>query len=411
MGGITFLLISLIFLGFFTISSKKIKHISREKTEYYLKFLLFSLIMLANLEYDEDMNKFVSLSMLILRISLVFSLIVSIFYMFNKHRQKIFFIVLLALLIISRLTVVRISKDPQVDVFDMLKYAPLSLLKGENPFEHPESVPGLEKDWQRPYLHFTYGPATLFYFLPFDLLFKDPRYFLILIELLSALLLFHLLSQKKLKNIKFIIPLIFLYYPLFTRMVKMAYLEPLIVFFFFLGFWLLDKKRFKTAFFAFGSAISVKWVYILFLPFLILFNPKRFLKNMFFLLIIILLFYWPFVEKNFPALFESTIMYSLRDHTRWLNLASLTVQTWFYRQFRYIPHLIFWVLPMILFLIPFFLNFKKNLSFFAAATAATLLVFFLFSPQGVMHYYYFVSSLILLAITFVLKEKNASHRA
>lgn len=385
---------------------------------WFLAFVFLVSLGLVNIIIEDDMNGFLSLAMFLERFFLLLVFILSSTYFFSLRKSgswqqlikwRFWLIFIFAFLI--RLALLRVHKVPQVDVFYLMKYGPLSLLKGINPYVNPYSMSEIKNSWQEPYEVYVYGPASLFWFLPFSYFLADPRWLIILAELLTALLIRHFLKnlKKDLSILKELLPLVFLFNPLFFRMLIGAHMESLLLMLFFLGLLSFYSKRFWwLAYFWFGTAVAMKWTYGVGLFFIKHKAKGRYLIGGLVFLLTILLYYFPFLKTNHLALYKSLVLHEISMELDWLLKASLTWQTFFFRQFHFLPPLLIWVLPILLIFLILRWKTKNNPISLSLNMAGSVLAFYLFSPQGLFNYYMFVSFLLLLGVIFILKAKKVN---
>lgn len=115
------------------------------------------------------------------------------------------FALLFILAITLRFLIILASPDPIIDVFVLLKEAPVKLLQGQNPYTiiFPTVYPGVTNIY--PYM-----PLSFLAQAPFVLIFHDPRVLLVLSDVISAYLVY-LISKKK--TMGEVLALIYLYRP------------------------------------------------------------------------------------------------------------------------------------------------------------------------------------------------------
>lgn len=381
-----------------------------------LAFILSISLGLSNTLIDDDMNGFLSLAMFLERFLLILSFLLSLSYLLPLATNRVWsrilkwrFPLLFLFAFLIRMALLRVHLVPPVDVFHLMKHGPLTLLSGKNPYLNPYSVKSLKDSWQEPYEAYVYGPASLFWFLPFDYFLKDPRWLIILAELMTAVLIRFWLRDLKgeLTPAKEVLPLIFLFNPLFYKMVVDAHMESLLLLFFLIGFMvLISKKVWWIAYFWFGTAIAMKWTYGLGLFFLKHQKKRRYFLGAGILILTILLYYYPFLRLNSGALYKSLVQHEMRGGLQWLFKSSLTWQTFCFRQFHTVPPLLIWAVPIgIIFLLLRFKT-KNNLASLSLNMGGGLLAFYLFSHQGLFNYYMFVSFCLLLSVVFSLSEQK-----
>lgn len=166
------------------------------------------------------------------------------------------------------------SPSPRVDTFVLFKEAPLSLLQMKNPYSllYSEVYPGIKN-------YFPYLPLSLFYVLPFLVVFADPRVAIIFAQVVSALLLSKFLSFSKIKEYSGLIILTFLFLPRSFYMIEHMYLDTIVFSFFLLALYLGIKKKMALFSLTLGVMFSFK-IHLIFLL-LPIFLTSEYLKILF----------------------------------------------------------------------------------------------------------------------------------
>lgn len=154
------------------------------------------------------------------------------------------------------------APNPTIDVFYILRDGPKLLLEARNPYELSYPAPyGV----YIPTIIFVYGPLVPVLFLPASALLNDPRYLLVVADLITALLIYKLAQKLHVaKNFSHLIILIFLFHPLFPFMTEQSWLEPTVTMLFTAStffFTTNPKSTFGPLFL--GAILAVKSVYIL----------------------------------------------------------------------------------------------------------------------------------------------------
>lgn len=406
-----FILISIVFFN-----KKSENNSPKNILEKLLAFGLIFSILMANDLWDHDMNTFLSLAMVSARLLLWFSLCISFLYLLPQIRLRFLnllykhkFFLLIALAILLRLLMLKIVVIPQVDIFFNLKYRTMEILHLRNPYrldyQYPQNIPIIPS-------FFPYGPLLLPLILPFNLLFKDPRYLLIASELITALVLYKLLDKER--KLRQLVPLLFLYNPQALFFASLSAVDSIMIGFFSLFFYWFKQKKYYPAFLALTFVGGIKHAYALTSVFTLKNkNNKRIIVP--FIMFVLILFiscgaFWVWdsqgLEKNLLGTFTTL------THT-WIVPASLSFQAFLTKQTIVSPWLNF--KPSIIFgLIPFFfvstLTFfclKKSLYKMSLAMAIALFSFIFFAPYALIQYYTVVSSLTLIAFCLSLdKEKD-----
>lgn len=357
-----------------------------------------------------DINGVLSKAMLLNRLSL-FSVLILLFFYFIKDfnhpflkrilRYKFVLIILLSLLI--QLTIIRVVKIPQIDVYDVLRNGPIRLLSFENPYETAETVSGLDRvDYK--YDYYAYGPSTLLLFLPFDFVLKDPRYLLILANFVTVYAIYKI-SYKFWgdEEIAQIFSLLYLFNPRLLHFFTYSMTDLLIVGLISVGLLFYSFRRSEFLAIALAFAVGVKIFYAL--PFLFFLKLKPLASKRFILTGFItgILIHLPFILLNWDAMYKS--MVSLNTNGQyWAQLQrySLTFATFIDRQFMYYPPQN--AFPVIIFsLVVFYWLFIKSSNNMAQVLSIVSLVFIVlifFGPIANANYYFTISSLILFALAY-----------
>lgn len=180
------------------------------------------------------------------------------------------------------------SPNPHVDTIVVLKEAPLMLLKGINPYaaEFSRVYAGIKPDY------FNYLPFSAVFFIPVVLLFRDPRYIILITNTLAFLLLYRLRDKNR-RDSDSVLPLsLLLFLPGTFYMIEHIYLDQVVFFFFVLAAYAVTRSRNLGAF-VLSLFFSFKQNLVIALPF---FLKSAFLKNrkqllMFFPFLLILAFF------------------------------------------------------------------------------------------------------------------------
>ncbi len=360
-----------------------------------------------------DINGELSLAMWLNRFFTFLSLLATILFFLKKLPDKILnflstksFLILLTLSLFIQLTDIRIVRKPDIDVFDVLRWGPVEMISGHNPYETPASVENF-KGTASKYHHYAYGPTTLYLFLPFDLIFKDPRYLLVFSNFIVATCIY-LITKKSWKDQKIaeLTTLLYLFNPKLSYFLTYSWTDGLIVALIALGV-LAAIYNINLIGIFFSLAAGVKIFYIL--PLLFLFKNPRFRQLKIFILSIctLLLIHLPFLISNWKAMYTSIVTINTGGQTfAQLQRVTLTFATFLDRQFHYYPPQ--FIFPIISLLVAFFLWLTVPKAINASVTLAIIGVAFvalIFSSPIASANYYFTGSQLLL-LSFSLAGKN-----
>ena len=175
-------------------------------TVFALVLFIFTIVSFAI--NAEDINGQLSKAMWLNRIGMFLAPLISLMYFakklntpflekINEHK----YLVLLFISLIIQVTLLRIVKVPDIDVYQVLRFGPPRLLSLQNPYKTGATVEEL-KNTNSGYSHYAYGPTTIFLFLPFDILFGEPRYLLIIANFLCAFALYKI--SQLINNLPFL---------------------------------------------------------------------------------------------------------------------------------------------------------------------------------------------------------------
>ncbi len=394
---LSFILLFFLFILFSPINNKlcfnKIK--SEESFVYICLLILFYSVLYYGGLYQNNQS-------LIVGYVIFFILILSLF-LFNYYRfigKYILPIVVIAYLLLSIWTIIN-SPNPSVDTFHLFKEAPLSLLQGKNPYNTLYSVYPNVKNY------FPYLPFSLFFVLPFNIIFGDPRFSIIFANLFSFFLLYKLSENHfSRKNLIFLLS-IFLFLPRSFYILEHMYLDPIIISFFILFVYLFQNKNKTLAFVSLGLFFSFKQhLLILLLPFFLLnrdfmrhlFSKKNFLSfcSPFILVIIFFLlsakkFIGAFIHliPNTPSSYIGPTSLNL-SFTNFLSIYILPNKNVF-------NNIVGVVLFTLFFIIFMFFRKKSGLVFLMTIT---LFFFQYFTYMSFHNHYFFIALLIITSLFF-----------
>lgn len=331
----------------------------------------------------------------------------------KTKKLRFAFIIISALVL--RILMVKASPDPVMDVYTILKEAPIMVLQGRNPYveQFSQVYSGTTPDY------FTYWPVAFLTQIPFVTVFNDPRVLMILAEVGSALLIF-LLGNKT--DIAELLSLIYLFRPNSNFIIEQSFLVPLESFLFILSVYLLyQKNRKHTAqrvLFSgalLGLLTGVKLHQVFLLPFFLLFTKER-KKYITGFLSAIFVTVLPFVLWNPKAFKSDTLDWLVKPVGQIASIPvynSLNVNSFLFALTRQtLPMYASFLIPLaVLLLILYKLkNYSKNntkKSFLIPHVILGIAVFYvtlyLFQRFAFINYYYFVTNIIILWLLFLLR--------
>ena len=400
-----------------TIVFAKGKQFTTQKIDFrsMLLIILFVFSILSFTVNVEDVNGFLSLAMWVNRLAMFLAPFAVLLYFAEKinipfldifHKNKYALLIVISLVI--QLTLIRIVKIPDIDVYQVLRNGPPRIMAFENPYE-TGATNLLLSSKNFGYHHYAYGPATIFLFFPFDLLLHEPRYLLILANFLAVFALYHI-SKKFWEDNKIAeaISLIYLFNPRLVYFLTFSWTDGLIVSLLFLGMLLFLNRRFIPSGILFALIVSIKIFYVL--PFLFFLKNREFVNRK---LILVGVFtfvalHLPFVLLDWQEIYKSIVSINVGGEVfAQLQRYTLTLATFLDRQFRYYPpQFIFPLLAICvvaifwLFISPT-LNLAKTLIIISLVFITTLFL----GPIANSSYYFTASQVLLLAIAVSGRKK------
>jgi len=373
--------------------------------------LIFFVFSLASFTLNvEDINGHLSRAMWLNRISMFFVPLIALFYFTDKMKQPIFekiykykYLILLLISFIIQITLIRIMKVPNIDVYQVLRFGPPRVISFENPYETGVTTSNLESE-DFGYNHYAYGPTTIFLFLPFDLIFKEPRYLLILANFLTAFALYKISAKfwgdKKVGEL---LSLIYLFSPRLPYFLTFSWTDSLIVAQIALALLFFSNKRVIASGVFFSLALGIKIFYSL--PILFFLKNKDYINKKFILagLATSLTIHLPFAIDNWRAMYISIVSINTGGEVfAQIQRFSLTLATLLDRQFMYYPPQLTFPILVGGAVVFFWLTISSTLT--TARTLATVSLVFIITvflgPIANANYYFTGSQLILLAIAF-----------
>lgn len=361
-----------------------------------------------------DINVLQSAAMIVSRTAMLAALLLSATYFIRATSSRFLklivhhrFALLIGCAAVILILIPRIVKDPGIDVFTVLRNGPERLIHRTNPYTTPAAT-GNSSD-AAPYQYYAYGPTTIFAFLPFDLLFKDPRYLYVVTIFAAGAAVYFLSKQAGQSSVTSqLLALLFIFNPKQTFFVTQAWTDGLIVALVAISLFFISRQKYRWAGLLVGLALGVKIFYLL--PYLFFFKLKQ-LRNKSFVFaafITTLVLHLPFVLNNWRTLYASLVTLNIGPEALvYIRRAGLTFGAFVDRQFHwYPPELFFRSASLILFGI-FWLILPKtaHLSKMLVSVALVFLLVIFFGPVGNASYYFSGSMFLLFALA-TLKEKG-----
>ena len=241
-------------------------------------------------------------------------------------KRKLSLLVILSSYLLIALWTIFSSPHPIVDTIVVLKEASLKFFAGLNPYTstYTKVYENINPNY------YNYLPFSFIFFLPFVLIFNDPRFGIIFCNILSAIFIYRIFKENNNKNILLLFIYSFLFFPRSFYMLEHVYLDT-VIFSFFLGFYYFySNKKYLLAFLTLSLFFSFKQPMILALP-IMLTNVnfrKKILERQNLLIFVIPLFlplYYLLLNKT---AFLNNIIFNLNLNkiTSPIN-GSLTIQT------------------------------------------------------------------------------------
>ncbi len=321
----------------------------------------------------------------------------------SQSSQKKRYVFLILLAFITRLLMITVSPSPNIDVFMILKEAPLRILSFINPYNTVYSTvyAGQTLDY------YPYWPVSFLLQIPCILIFNEPRILLIMADILSAVLLY-LIGKKTLTSE--ILSLIYLFRPNSNFIIEQSWLTPLVFFMILVSFCFITVKKHQLGGAVSGLLIGIQPIFAIMVPFycLMMKNIRNFLLTF---LTTVSIFVIPFMLWDFNSFIEKTIAVYFKDPKLIPTIPvymSLNLNTFMHFFAGYdIPAVLSIVILSFLFLLLlkklYLLRLKltsKNESQYQSvvllAVSLFLLNFYFLFRQAFINYYFLISDLIIL---------------
>lgn len=327
----------------------------------------------------------------------------------NHQSGQVRFYFLLASAGVLRLVMLFASPSPLIDVFTMLKEAPLQLLAGQNPYTATFSpvYPGVSPNY------FTYWPMAFISQLPFVLLTGDPRVLLCIADLFSAYLLY---QMGKRSHIGELLALCYLFRPNALFIIEQSWLASLEVLLLFGAVYLLSKKKQAVSMgILLGCLTAIKPIYaatlLLFLPAIDEWKRTILAYGAGVALLVLPFFLW-----DPGAFLTDTITFFTRDPAVMTSVPShnsLSINTLFFLlTSRDIPSWAVGVLfaAVVLLLVWTLEQRRRTAGVHAiyeplAASILALSTFYLVNSFSFINYYYSISGFLLLWLALLPRDK------
>ncbi len=406
-GGFFLFFTSVFILGIFIFFSDKFKVLP--KVDYYtlISFVLILFVLVSFVLEATDVNGLQSIAMWIGRLLMFTSTLVSVFYIIDAKSVKIFtfigrnkFIIMLILSFLIQLSLLKIVKVPDVDIYRITKYGPLQLLSGQNPYVSSGGN----------YEAYTYGPASVFLFAPFDFVLHDPRYLLILSNFFVAFALYKIsrmyFSRKEEAEI---LSLLYLFHPRYANLLNSTSTDVVIVGLLALALLGFASKRIYWFGIGLGLLFGVKILYAV--PFLFLLKYRNFPFRKTFIAgaVTLLLLYVPFLISNSNAFIYSSILFHFKQtETLFLQKAVVTLGAFINRQWSYFPSSNIFMIVNLITVTLLWLKIKSTNKFDGVLVIIgfVFLICLFLSQQALPGYYFVASSLLLFALSFSGKNEK-----
>ncbi|OGG02707.1 hypothetical protein A2W14_07375 [Candidatus Gottesmanbacteria bacterium RBG_16_37_8] len=320
----------------------------------------------------------------------------------NKNRQIFWLFILLAITL--RILTIIASPQPVIDVFVILKEAPLKLLSGINPYNtvYSRVYQGSITDY------YPYWPYSFLISLPFVLFFKDPRVLLFLADIMTGILIY-LWAGKNLQAK--LLSLIYLFRPNSLFIIEQSWLTPLLSLLTLILFWTFSKTKHYLAGILMGILSGIQPLFLALIPLTFRLWRKK-IRIAVTALLTCLLAVTPFFLWQPVSFIDKTILVYFKPLAELKTIPvhlSLNINTFFYTiTGNDIPQLLSLGFLLILLIYLFRRGYRiiksNSADFFPKQILLTTVFFYLFYllfRQSFINYYYYAGSLVIFFIVFL----------
>lgn len=328
----------------------------------------------------------IPVSQFILGIALLFATI-QLFPKISLPSRTLFLYLGVAAIILRILMIIS-SPNPPIDAFYQLKEGAAGFIAGKNPYSLTFTR---LYNWHESN-YFTYLPSILLLTLPGTIIFADPRVSMMIIELISAYILYLYLG----KNLKAgFFAFTFLYSPMSLYVLEESYADIIIAsLFIFLLY--LNFKNFKNLMAVIlGLIISSKLALITTFP-LILRSLRLSKKTIILSITIFALITLPFLLWSPLDFYKDTLVIYQETKEIFLPI-SLSLPAFLNRFSLPFPNILGFALLSIIFVWLFFQQ-KRSLALMLVSLFLWLFSLSLFSWQAFVNNYYLMGTVLLLAL-------------
>jgi len=261
--------------------------------------------------------------------------------------------------------------------------------------------------------YYVYLPASILYFLPFVLLFGDPRYGIIFAVLISAILVNKLLSRVPI-GLRVLCVAVFLFMPRSFFMLEHSYLDQIIFMFYLLFVYLYSQKKHNFSFLSLMLFLTFKQHLLLTLPLFV--NKtninllKRNLRWMFIILPILPIVFFAaanpagFYRNTIGVFFGLTSQTGLSRTSQDVLASSLSLHPIVMRIFGKGYSLYLFAASALLLLIFLLLLIKRKVRL-EIKISGLLLAFGFLMFLSFFNHYFLIANFIFLAIIMDLKKQ------
>lgn len=322
------------------------------------------------------------------------------------------FSILICISIVVNILMIISSPDPYIDIFRSLKYGTRELASLTNPYEavYPQLYEGKTLNY------FSYFPAILGYFLPFNLLFGDVRMGIVGAHIIILFLLFTLFRQKKINtDISEVMLLLFAYYPLQPYITEQSFVDIVIVLGLILILYIMnsgrDSKWHKWFYLVIALTMNTKQIFFVVLPlFLYLSKYLRNLREVIKVISLASLLVLPFLIWSWKDFVYDTVLIYLQppqgvSADLSLNLRALIVNFFELKLDQNV------FLALIAVYSVFIILTAARKREFYKPICLFFFGFFLFGSIAYLNHYYLVGNILLIYIVSLILNSNNRYPA